>query len=70
MQDLPLPGDIRHSVTIDGAMERAFEKGAAAVGVIFGISDNFAIWQSSGRRPGFNLGFQDGRKVLDLHRPG
>ena len=66
IQDLPLPGDIRHSVTIDDAMDRAFEKGAAAVGVIFGISDNFAIWQSSGRRPGFNLGFQDGRRLLDL----
>lgn len=66
IQDLPLPGDIRHSVSIDGAMERAFEKGAVAVGVIFGISDNFAIWQSSGRRPGFNLGFRDGRRLLDL----
>ena len=66
IQDLPLPGDIRHSVSVDGVMERAFEKGAAAVGVIFGISDNFAIWQSSGRRPGFNLGFADGRRLLDL----
>jgi hypothetical protein len=65
LQDLPLPGDIRHSITIDDAMDRAYEKGAAAVGVIFGISDNFAIWQSSGRRPGFNLGFQDGRRLLE-----
>ena len=66
IQDLPLPGDIRDSVSVDRSVARAFEHGAAAVGVIFGLSDNFAIWQGEGRRPGFNVGFQDGRRLLDL----
>jgi hypothetical protein len=66
IHDLPLPGDIRHSVSVDRSVARAFEHGAAAVGVIFGLSDNFAIWQGEGRRPGFNVGFQDGRKLLEL----
>ena len=56
IQDIPLPGDIRHSAQLDGVVARAFDKGAAAVGLMFGISDNFAIWQGTARRPGFNVG--------------
>ena len=66
IQDIPLPGDIRHSAQLDRVVERAFEKGAAAVGLMFGISDNFAIWQATAGRPGFNVGFEDGKVLRDL----
>lgn len=66
LHDIPLPGDIRHSVAIEGAVERAFEKGAAAVGVIFGLSDNFAIWPRTGDGYGFSLGYADGMRLRDL----
>src|SRR5688572_5163066 len=61
MQDLLLPGDLRHSVALDGAVARAFQKGAAAVGVVFGISDNFAIWTRVTGGPGFNIGYEDSK---------
>jgi hypothetical protein len=66
IQDILLPGDIRHSATIDDVVDRAFQHGAAAVGLIFGISDNFAIWQTTGGRPGFSVGFEDGKRLRDL----
>ena len=66
IQDIPLPGDIRHSAALDGAIERAYEHGAAAVGLIFGISDNFAIWQRTAGRHGFNLGYEDGMQLREL----
>ena len=66
IQDIPLPGDIRHSADLDGVVARAFAHGAAAVGLMFGISDNFAIWQDTAGRPGFNVGFEDGRRLRDL----
>ncbi len=66
IQDIPLPGDIRHTANIDGVVNRAFEHGAAAVGLMFGVSDNFAIWQPTAGRPGFNVGFEDGKLLRDL----
>jgi len=67
MHDIPLPGDIRHSANLEGAAARAFEKGAAAVGFVFGLSDNFAIWQGGAPgRPAFNVGWEDGRVLRDL----
>ena len=66
VHDIPLPGDIRHTISLEGSVERAYQKGAAAVGIVFGISDNFAIWQSTAGRPGFNLGYDDGMKVREL----
>jgi hypothetical protein len=66
IQDVPLPGELRHSIAIEGAVQRAFEKGAAAVGIVYGISDNFAIWQRVAGGPGFNLGFEDGKMLRDL----
>jgi hypothetical protein len=66
VHDIPLPGDIRHTVSLEGSVARAFEKGAAAVGIVFGISDNFAIWQSTAGRPGFNLGYEDGMKIREM----
>jgi hypothetical protein len=44
---------------------RAFQKGAAAVGIVYGISDNFAVWQRTGDGPGFNLGYEDGMRLRD-----
>ncbi|HYL35652.1 MAG TPA: M28 family peptidase [Bryobacteraceae bacterium] len=66
IQDIPTPGVINHSINYEGAVQRAFEKGAAAVGIVYGISDNFAVWEGSGGRPGFNVGYQDGKRLRDL----
>jgi len=67
IHDIPLPGDIRHSADLEGSAARAFEKGAAAVGFVFGLSDNFAIWQGvTGGRPAFNVGWDDGKVLRDL----
>lgn len=67
IHDIPLPGDIRHSADLEGSAARAFEKGAAAVGFVFGLSDNFAIWQGvAGGRPAFNVGWDDGKVLRDL----
>ena len=40
--------------------------GAAAVGVVYGIADTFALWERAGGRPGFNVGYQDSRRLLDV----
>jgi hypothetical protein len=66
VQDIPLPGDIRHTLALEGVLERAVERGAAAVGIVYGISDNFAAWQPTGDLPGFNLGYEDGMRIRDL----
>ncbi len=66
LHDIPLPGDIRHTISLEGSVARAFEKGAAAVGIVFGISDNFAIWQSTAGRPGFNVGYEDGVRIREM----
>jgi hypothetical protein len=66
IQDLPTPGVINHSVNYEGSVQRAFQNGAAAVGIVYGISDNFAVWEGSGGRPGFNVGFEDGKTLREL----
>jgi hypothetical protein len=74
---IPTPGSMGHSAVYEGAMARAAERGAAAIGVVYGISDNFAIWQGLGatgeagqrqpiRTPGFFMGYKDGNIVRDL----
>jgi hypothetical protein len=65
VQDIPLPGDIRHTLALEGVLERAVEKGAAAVGIVYGISDNFAAWQPTGDLPGFNIGYEDGMRIRE-----
>ena len=65
IQDVPLPGDIRHLIAIEGAVARAFQKGAGAVGIVYGISDNMAMWQDISGGPGFNLGYEDGIRLRD-----
>jgi hypothetical protein len=67
IQDTPTPGVLRHSIVTEGAIERAYEKGAVAVGSVYGISDNMALWELRTRgKPGFNLGYEDGKVVRDL----
>jgi hypothetical protein len=77
IHSIPAPGSMGHSAAYNGAMARASEKGASAIGVIYGISDNFAIWQGLGtlregaqRRPittpGFFMGYRDGKTIRDL----
>ena len=66
IQDIPRPGTLRHSIRTEDALERAYAHGAAAVGIVYGISDNFAVWQRTGGRPGFNLGYEDGVRLREL----
>lgn len=66
IQDIPWPGTLRHSIQLEGAVDRAYAHGAAAVGIVYGISDNFAVWQRTGERPGFNLGYEDGVQLREL----
>lgn len=66
IQDIPLPGDLRHSAALEGVVDRAYRNGAAAVGLVFGISDNFALWQDTRGKHGFNLGYEDGIRLRDL----
>jgi hypothetical protein len=79
IHSIPAPGSMGHSAAYERAMARAFDKGAAAIGVVYGISDNFAIWQGLGgsgegpaasqkpiTTPGFFMGFQDGKVIRDL----
>ena len=79
IHSIPAPGSMGHSAAYERAMARAAEKGAAAIGVVYGISDNFAVWQGLGGQgeggpgqqrpittPGFFMGFKDGKVIRDL----
>ncbi len=66
VQDIPEPGTINHTLANERVVQRAYEKGAAAVGIVFGISDNFAVWQRTGDGPGFNVGYEDGMRLRDM----
>src|SRR5262245_36364348 len=77
MHAIPAPGSMGHSGVYEGSMARAAERGAAAIGVVYGISDNFAIWQGLGtmgeagqrqpiKTPGFFMGYKDGNVIRDL----
>ena len=45
IQSIPTPGVLRQSINYEGAVERAVKAGAAAIGMMYGISDNFALWE-------------------------
>ena len=64
--DIPRPGTLRHSIGTEGSVARALEHGAAAVGIVYGISDNFAVWQRTGDGPGFNVGYEDGLRLREM----
>jgi hypothetical protein len=61
------PGNMGNSATWEGAARRAAEMGAAAVVLIWGYAENFAVVQSSGtnRIPGFYVGYEDGKTLRD-----
>ena len=66
IQSIPTPGVLRQSINYEGAIDRAIKAGAAAVGMIYGISDNFALWELRTQgKPGFCVGYEDGRAILD-----
>jgi hypothetical protein len=69
IHSIPAPGSMGHSAAYEGAIGRAQEKGASAVGVVYGISDNFSVWQgltSGVTIPGFYMGWEDGKKVREM----
>lgn len=66
IQDIPRPGTLRHSIRTENAVERAYAHGAGAVGIVYGISDNFAVWQRTADKPGFNIGYEDGIRLREL----
>ena len=66
IQDIPTPGVLNHAIVVEQSVQRAFQLGAAAVGIVYGISDNFAVWEGSGGRPGFNVGYEDGRALREM----
>jgi len=90
IHSIPAPGSMMHSAQNQwegfGGIRRAVEKGAAAVFIVYGISDNWTIWQGAGRNPGdgadgahttnelaipsFFMGYQDGMAVRTLIETG
>ena len=67
IQSIPEPGVLRHTINTEGAVQRALSAGAVAVGLMYGISDNFTLWELRTQgKPGFCVGYEDGRKILDL----
>jgi hypothetical protein len=66
IQDIPEPGVLDHFIANENVVQRAFQNGAAAVGIVYGISDNFAVWEGSGGRPGFNVGYEDGKILREM----
>ena len=66
IQDIPEPGVLDHFIANENVVQRAVQQGAAAIGIVYGISDNFAVWEGSGGRSGFNVGYEDGKIVRDM----
>ncbi len=71
IHSIPAPGSMGHSAGAawEGAIRRAQEQGAEAIFVIYGISDNFTIWQGLGGGitvPGAFMGYADGGVVKEL----
>jgi hypothetical protein len=72
IQDLLTPGVLNRWINNEGVVQRAIDHGAAAVGIIYGIADNFALWEGTRTGPGFNVGFEDGkvlREALGKEQP-
>jgi hypothetical protein len=66
IQDILTPGVLNRWINNEGAVQRAIDNGAAAVGIIYGIADNFSLWEGARTGPGFNVGFEDGRVLREL----
>jgi hypothetical protein len=66
IQSIPQPGVLRHSITAERAVQRALDAGAAAIGMMYGVSDNFTVWELRTQgKPGFCVGYEDGRALLE-----
>jgi hypothetical protein len=66
IQDILTPGVLNRWINNEGAVQRAIDKGAAAVGIIYGVADNFSLWEGARTGPGFNVGFDDGKVLREL----
>ena len=70
IHSIPAPGSMGHSAgnRWERAIRRAEDLGAAAVFVIYGISDNFTAWQGldGATIPGAYMGYTDGNVVKAL----
>jgi hypothetical protein len=66
IQDILTPGVLNRWINNEGVVQRAIEHGAAAVGIIYGVADNFALWEGTRTGPGFNVGFDDGKVLREL----
>ena len=72
------PGQMGQSATLEGALKRAADAGAAAIVGIWGYYDNMAVWQGlnggfsspASGPPGFFMGFEDGKTLRDLIAAG
>jgi hypothetical protein len=66
VQDFLTPGVLNHSINYDQTVQRAYDKGAAAVGIVYGMADNYAVWEGTRGRPGFQIGWEDGKALREL----
>ena len=66
VHDIPRPGTLRHTLRAEGTVARAYQNGAAAVGIVYGISDNFAVWQRNRRGARFQRRLR-GRHAATRH---
>jgi hypothetical protein len=66
IQDILTPGVLNRWITNEGAVQRAYDKGAAAVGIVYGVAENFALWEGARGGAGFNVGFEDGKVLREL----
>ena len=66
IQDILTPGVLNRWINNEGAVQRAIDRGAAAVGIVYGVADNFALWEGTRTGPGFNVGFEDGKVLREL----
>ena len=66
VQDYLTPGVLNQSITYEQTVQRAYERGAAAVGIVYGVADNFAVWEGTRGRPGFQIGAEDGKALREL----
>lgn len=66
IQDLLTPGVLNRWFNNEGVGDRAIKAGAAAVGIVYGIADNFALWEGVRSGAGFNVGYEDGKKLREM----
>lgn len=65
---MPAPGSWRHSATIENALRRAEERGAAAIFAVIALPGNIRtqLYPTGTKVPTFSMGFNDGVGMRDL----